>query len=358
MNLTKLQLTNFRNHPNLKINLSPLTVIVGPNGVGKTNLLEALTLLSTTRSSRTTREREVILWGETVARIEAKLENAKKTTLALAISAEPKVQKTYFIDNKPRRALDILGFMPTVLFSPESQELISGPPSIRRQFLDILICQTDHFYPKILWQYHRVVKSRNRLLEKVNQNLAKPDELDFWDKELVELGGDIIRARQKTTTFLAHHITEAYQTILGKPNNLKVIYKPNILPADFAKTLIANRQKELFQTATLYGPHRDDLLFFLHERPFISHGSRGDSRSAVLALKMAELAYHEDQSQQQPLLLLDDVFSELDESRREHLSHLITNQATIITTTDQDLLNPTLKKQARIINLPLTDTKE
>ncbi len=358
MNLIKLQLTNFRNHPNLKLKLSPLTVIIGPNGAGKTNILEAIALLSTTRSSRTAREKEVIRWGEAVARIEARLENGKKTSLAMAISAEPRVQKTYFIDQKPHRALDLLGIIPTVLFSPESQELIYGPPSIRRQFLDILICQTDHIYPKILWQYHRVVKSRNRLLERVNLNLAKRDELDFWDQELVALGTDIIKIRQKTATFLTQHITEAYGAILGQPNNLTVQYKPSVDPADFMKILIANRQKELLQGTTLYGPHRDDLLFYLHKRPFATHGSRGESRSAVLALKMAELAYHRQQSSEQPLLLLDDVFSELDWSRREHLSDLMTNQPTIITTTDQDILNQTLKKQAYIINLPLSKDKE
>lgn len=359
MKISHLRLTNFRNHASLKLTLTPLTVLIGPNGTGKTNVLEAIAILSTTRSPRTNRDREVIKWGENSARIEGQIKkDDQATSLAVAFTTEPSFTKTYLKNTTPQRAVEFLGILPSVLFSPEALDLIYGPPALRRRFLDILLCQTSHQYTSTLWRYNQVIKERNHLLLRIVRQEAALEELKFWNNELVELGSYIIVKRLETVSFLNNHLAAAYQLFSGSPDQLQASYEASVTPEAFSQALSKIQEKEIRFTSTLIGPHRDDVVFSLNSHSLATHGSRGECRSAVLSLKVAEVDYHKEKLQEPPILLLDDIFSELDIDRRGRLGEIVYSQQTLITTTDLDHLTPKLQKTAKIIQLPIKEKND
>ncbi len=352
MKISRIKLTNFRSHVNFSEKFSPQTIIIGPNGVGKTNIIEAILLASTTRSHRTNHDRDLIAWESEFARNEIHLEeNDQKSIIATFITNTPTFSKSYMLNNSPKKASEIVGFFQSVLFSPESLDLVYSSPSLRRRFLDIILCQSDRHYLRQLSQYNHVIRERNKLLFYLNRGNSHVDELQFWDDKVITLGSDIINKRANLCQSLDQSIKKAYPLVSGTKDKSEIIYKNNVNPEQFEKTILENRQREIKYTSTLFGPHRDDLLFFLNDHPLSTSGSRGECRSFILALKLAEIDYLTKIHNQPPVLLLDDVFSELDHDRRSRLADIIENQQTIITATDLDNIDKKTIKTATIIKL-------
>lgn len=352
MTISKIKLTNFRGHEEFKTDLSPLTIIVGLNGVGKTNIIEAILLSSTTRSHRTNRDRDLINWSSEYARIELDLKDEEeKTKITTFLTTVPTFSKSYMINKNPKKSSEVVGIFQSVLFSPETMDLIFGAPRLRRRFLDIILCQNNRQYMRDLNQYNHVVRERNKLLYYINKGESRVDELTFWDERLVSLGTKIINSRARLIDFLNIKIKPYYQSTSGTLEKTEVIYKNNIKPSEFQTTLEKERQKEIKNLSTLYGPHRDDLLFYLNDHPLATSGSRGECRSYILAMKLSEIDYFKESQGKPPILLLDDVFSELDQERRQRLTSIIKDQQTIITTTDLNDIDTKILKTAKIIQL-------
>lgn len=354
--LKSLSLENFRNYEKYSLNFAKTTILIGPNGIGKTNIIEAIYLLSTGRSWRTSRDNQLIKWDNDVALIKSVIKSDKETEIEIALQRIPSndYPKTKFlkINGVKKRLIELLGRMPTVLFSPEEIQLIEGTPSLRRRFLDILLCNLNRSYALNLIEYLKVLKGRNKLLYYLKIGKSKLDEMKFWDEKLVTLGSEIISKREELIRNLNANLTITYEVISGEKETLQIKYKKSVEAENFRDTIIGQRDREVDSALTLFGPHRDDLIFLLDNRDISTFGSRGEYRSVILALKIEELAYlKKNIDDVEPILLLDDIFSELDATRRLHLAKIISGQQTIITTTDFDHIEKGLRDKAKIVEL-------
>lgn len=348
MTLRSLKLENFRNYQKYDIELNSITVFTGPNGIGKTNLIEAIYFLSVGKSYRAREDKDAIFWGKEFMRI---VGFYSQDELEIFVSVYPVQTKSIKINGVKSKTSDLIGKLKIVIFSPESMNIITGSPKERRKFLDLICCQTDRKYLYDLMELQKVLKQRNRLLFGIKTGTNNLEELDFWDKKLIELSTPIIQKRESLVSFINNIISGYYQKISGKEEKLKLKYLPAVEDINyFQDYLIKNREKEIKESSTICGPNRDNLEFLLGGRNTTTFASRGETRSVIFALKMAELDYFRSLGDS-PLLLLDDIFSELDKTRREKLSALILAQPTVITTTEVDFLGEELRKKAKIVKL-------
>lgn len=347
MILKEIELTNFRNHQNYKLDFEQATILIGRNGIGKTNLIEAIYLLATNSSFRTNHSQDLIRWGEDLAIISARVDNDK---IQLAIERESG-KKLIKINNNPKKGIDLLGRLVIVLFSANSIDIIAGPPNEKRRFLNLILSQLDKAYAQNLLELKRVINQRNHLLYRIKQGLAKINELDFWDHELYKLCEQITLKRDWVTKGINQIFEKNYQKISGNNEKILLKYQSNTSLEHFLEIIENNRQQEIKYAQTLYGPHRDNIDFFIDNHPFESFGSRGELRSAALALKISELDLIEQETKKPAVFLLDDVYSELDSTRRKHLNSEVTKHQTIITTTDYNYLDQKNIKLAKVVNL-------
>ncbi len=354
MRVDDLSLTDFRSYPRLEVAFGPGPhVVVGSNAAGKTNLLEAMVVLSRGGSHRARSDQELIRWGAPVSRLEAVVssEPASQATNRLEVAlaapgAGVRAQKRIRVNGVGRRA-DALGdVLRTVLFAPESMALVSGSPSLRRDELDLLASQLRPAHGRALATYGRALSQRNSLLRLIREGSADRDQLPYWDRVLVEEGGAIVEGRLVVLGELEDALAGAHLEIAPGESPLAVAYetnapaRPGETPADaLRRRLRETAEKEAWNGQTLVGPHRDDIRFILGGRDAASYGSRGQQRSIILAFKLAELDLLARRDGVAPLLLLDDVFSELDPDRRAHLVRRIgaLPQAFITTTALEDL---------------------
>jgi len=348
--LRHLSLTNYRNHTKFDLELSEITVLVGKNGAGKTNVLEAIELISSCRSFRGDNRLELIKFGQDFARVVG-------DELEVFIQRSPRL--TFQVKERgiKRKVADFVGLLPSVVFSPESLDIIKGEPKERRRFLDIVISQRDHKYLRALQDYKKILTQRNGLLKilqgegahSTSSGRVDSSQLDFWDDEAAVAAKIITDARKQAALDFSAKINGFYQTISGlKKSIVKIIYHAKA-EGDFAAKLRAKRGIDIAAGLTTSGPHRDDMQFKLDCLEAEKYASRGELRSIVLALKMAELKYLENGTP--PILLLDDIFSEFDADHRAHLYHLIENYQTVITTTDREHLSAELLTKARVIEV-------
>ena len=355
MKIKSLSLTNFRNWTDYQIDFNSVTILIGKNGVGKTNIMESVWMLSTGRSWRTGRDLEAINWDNEFSRLEAVVADGRETKINLVLQKHPTKDrpspKILKINDTKKRLIDLLGILPAVLFSPESIEILDGAPALRRRFLDVMLAQIDHTYALNLLEFNKVLKERNKLLQMIKLRRGKPDELDFWDDKLSEYGKQIIEKRGEAVKFFNKILNKTYSEISGQTETLKLIYRESISADKMSDMLVAGRDRDIEQTSTSHGPHRDDLVFMLDNRDITTFGSRGEYRSAILALKCAELEFMEKEIGEKPILLLDDIFSELDHDRRMKLAKIVIRQQTIITTTDLDHIEKGLREEAKIIEI-------
>lgn len=358
MLLKRLRLRNFRTYESLDLHLAPgVTLLHGPNGAGKTNVLEAIFVLATTKSFRTRTDRELISWestnetGQRYARLETDAEaRGGPVRVEMAIAEQPgrsegdtSVRKQFKLNGTPKRAADVVGEIKAVLFSPDDVDLVTGSPSLRRRYMDLMLCQIDHRYLRLLQEFGRVLQQRNSLLQRLR---ARPDPatlLEFWDDKLVSFGVEIMSTRKGMLRVLNDFAREAYTDLSGLGEELTVVYRPSLSEAaeapdlhlaDIFRHRITQLQtKEIYQGMTLCGPHRDDLQFLINGMDAQYFGSRGQQRSIALSLRLAELRYMTNRTGEQPILLLDEAMAELDDDRRRLLLRLMETHPQVLVTT-------------------------
>lgn len=391
-----LTLTNFRNYVHLDLSLSPrLTIFWGDNGQGKSNLIEALYVLATTKSYRTAAEREMVNWhvvGDPVfARVAAEVErHASPTKLEVILAEAPgtgraagssvtttgpppraagallqtpagSIRRRVRVNGQLKQPLELLGQLNVVLFSPEDVELVAGPAALRRRYLDITLCQIDHVYARTARRYERVLQQRNALLREGRDRPVRADQFEYWDVQLVELGTAIIIARLRAVHFLNEAIAGIYPRLVSDGSELRAEYRSTVPIEDplaealcrldgpggaagaaeeavaavrrgFGVQLAAGRGRERQQAMTLVGPHRDDAGFFAADVDLRVYGSRGQQRAAALCVKLAEVELMQRYTAERPVLLLDDVMSELDPRRRHFLQMMVQEQEQVLLT--------------------------
>ena len=371
MRLTRLTLINFRNYSRLELALDrPLTVLQGENAQGKSNLLEAIYLLATSRSPRTSADREIINWLaadelQPYARIDADVERADRaerveiTILKNNGGANGSaVRKQIRINGVNRRALDLLGHLNVVMFVPQDVDLVAGSPALRRRYLDITLCQINPKYCRALSEYNRVIVQRSHLLRRMRERAGDPEQLRFWDETLAEQGAEVMAWRRRAIQILDGLAGGIHDELAGGRESLHLRYQPSLalneqaqisldteltvttdetadIRAEFARRLPQIRKQEILQGACLAGPHRDDFRFIVNGWDLQTYGSRGQQRTAALSLKLAETRLMQRATGEHPVLLLDDVLSELDAPRRQYLLQAVKGaQQAVITTTD------------------------
>lgn len=338
MNIAEIFLRDWRNLA--EINFCPdvaINIFLGENAQGKTNILEAINFASLLRS-RAGKETELIRWGETVALLRIKFFKAGVShTLAIEISTERR--RRILLDANPIRPRELIGKLNSVLFSPEDLFMFKSSPMTRRKFLDAQISQAAPLYFLELSKYNRLVEVRNALLKKIREGSAYTTELDLWDEQLAAVAEKIISKRLDSVYKLNFLANFMQQKISAQAENLSVVYDLRGLDSqeNFLKLLRARRFKDIQRGSTSFGPHLDDLKFLINGRELKLFGSQGQLRTAALALKLSELEFLKSETGEYPLLLLDDVMSELDASRREMLLDFLSREKiqTLITATER-----------------------
>lgn len=367
MKLTNLKLENFRNYAKFNYDFpkeKELIVIVGPNGTGKTNFLEAIYLLSLGKSFRSLVHDDLVGWDSEYLRCSADATiDDESCKLEVFYSSAPTRRKNFKKNGVNLKNSEYLGNLLTVLFHPEDLNMLYLNPSLRRRYMDIVLSQTDKNYLLSLSKYKKALKQRNALLGQLREayfNNAKDssqealkNDLAAWDEEIVEYGTPIISKRLEFTNFLNQHIEDVYSSISGEKERISIEYQSKIVTAlDLAKfpqekslttlyeeALFSRKKHDTFKAETSIGPHREDLVFFINGKNICSSASRGEFRTLLLALKLAEIEYIKEKTGKNPILLLDDVFSELDRKRQVHLLKSIQDCQTIITTCDTSSLD-------------------
>ena len=365
MHVSRLSLTNFRNYRRLDVELPASPVVVhGENAQGKTNLLESLYLLATTRSHRASTDSELLCHDARgddlpVARAAVEVQRARGgVRVEVLLRAEAggsgeagpaSVRKRVRVNGLPRRSSDVVGQIKVVLFSAQDIELATGKSALCRRYLDVVNCQLDRDYLRSLQRYQKVLVQRNHLLRLLQEGQAQPDQLEFWDGELARSGAYVVRQRRRLVEALNGYAREIHRDISGGVEGLQVAYAPSItvdgdlrdIERGFREVLEEKRRREVMQGMTLVGPHRDSLTFLVNGTDVTRFGSRGQQQTVVLALKMAEARHIQGEAGDCPVILLDDVFSELDRQRRKHLLGLVAlHQQVLITATDLDCFEP------------------
>src|SRR3989344_3575287 len=344
MQISKLSLTNFRNFSSKKIAFDPrLTVIIGQNGSGKSNILEAIGLMAATRLRRVDTDLDMVKFGQSEAKIESRVESLEgKTTLTINFQVvdERVLHKSYYIDAIKKRWIDFTDHMAVIEFAPSDLELISGSPSVRRHHIDSLLAPLDRDYWRASSNYGKVVVRRNKVLQRIREGKSKKSELDFWDERLIDHAKYLTKARAEFFEFV--------NFVNSERGGYSWELKQSVVTAD---KLADNRERDIAAGVTLSGPHRDDFMFIFRKKNLEFFGSRGEQRMAVLALKLAELEYFASKKGSRPVLALDDIFSELDWEHREAVLGIIEKQQTIITAAEEESVPKELFKKARVVHL-------
>lgn len=361
MRVTSIQLENYRNYKNLSLEFSrDLIIFLGENAQGKTNLLESIYVLAMTRSHRTTTEKELIKWDEDYARLLSYVEKrTHSVNLEMAISKKGKKTKVNHIEQK--KLSDYIGELNVVLFAPEDLFLIKGAPQIRRRFVDMELGQIDPIYLHHLTTYQKILKQRNKYLKQLGFKGSKEgdDYLDVLSEQLANSGSKVIFSRYRFIEELEKWAHDIHQGITDGRELLKMKYTSSIsvgenmtqveIESIFLNELKESASKELHKQTTLFGPHRDDLLFYINGQDVQTYGSQGQQRTAALSLKLAEIELINSEIGEYPILLLDDVMSELDDERQIHLLKTIEGKVqTFVTTTTLKHLKNRLQSDPEI----------
>ncbi len=391
MYIQHLSLTNFRNYARLELSLpSDVPVVLhGANAQGKTSLLEAIYYLATAKSPYTASDRQLIHWRAEddplpFARISGEVSSRQRSLtrleITLMIERTPeggaRFRKLIRVNGVEKRVRDIVGLVNVVLFLPRDLALIEGSPSDRRHFMDNTLGQVDADYLEAVDQYEKILPQRNALLRRIAERRGSPRELDFWDEKLIKSGSVIIAGRQRFLRELQALAQRAHYELTGDRETLTLSYQPSFLPTfegdgqlsfeslgldlqreltpdqiepQFAEQLKAEQRESIQRGATLCGPHRDELRLFVNGRDLGLFGSRGQSRTAVMAFKLAELEWMRQRIGEAPVLLLDEVVAELDAQRRAYLLDRIDSATqTLMTTTELDIFTEPFLSRATV----------
>ncbi|MFA5932552.1 MAG: DNA replication and repair protein RecF [Microgenomates group bacterium] len=373
MFLKNLKLTSFRNYSKLEIVFNQTTLLIGENAQGKSNFLEAIYFLATTKSPRAEKDIQLIKDGEVGCFVEGEVletgpvtrqphdlpttlasagphhgatrlvppvEDSTKLEIGMQLREEGNgLEKRVRVNGVPRRSVDYIGNLVVVHFSPEDINLVTGPPALRRWHIDLCLAQIDKLYKNSLTHYHEAVVSRNRILKRIKEGLARTDELTFWSKQVVDFG---IVVSEKRRLF--------FQSLndLKNESQFRFDYLESVLTAERLQEYLG---REIAAANTLIGPHRDDFVFHNKGKNMAHFGSRGEQRTAVLDLKLAELQFIKQFKNTCPILLLDDVFSELDTNHREYIISAVSGQQTIISAVENEQIPAGFMKKVQKINV-------
>ncbi len=391
MHIEHLSLTNFRNYARLEITFPSNRPIVlhGANAQGKTSLLEAIYYLAASKSPYTASDRQLIHWraedepvqfARLSAEVNSKQQGFNRLELTLimerANDGSPRFKKSIRVNGADKRVMDLVGLVAVVLFLPQDLSLIEGSPVERRTFMDNTLSQVDRSYAQALNTYEKVLPQRNALLKRIAEGQSGVSELAYWDEQLVTSGSILISLRQKFLRELELSAQQAHLDLTGRHEILTLSYQPSFLPTvegtgqlsfntlgldlhrelspdeiapQFADRLSAEQRESLVRGVTLCGPHRDELRLNINNRDAGLYGSRGQARTAVMALKLAELAWMKERIGEWPILLLDEVVAELDSQRRAYLLERIDGVTqTLLTTAEMEIFPAAFVQRATV----------
>ncbi len=351
MYIKNLSLKNFRNIEQLELEpRDGLNIFYGNNAQGKTNLLESVYVAAVGRSHRTYYDRELINFNAQQAHIGLSIQG---DTIGETVNIQLKRDgKKVAVNGVSIRKLgELLGILPVVIFSPEDLSLIKGGPGIRRRFMDIEQCQLSSVYYYELQQYHRVLNQRNKLLKSLRYNPSDQDTVFVWDTGLVEHGIRIIKHRTDFINKINPIAAQIHSEITQNKETLEIKYKPSVTAEDFADKLSKNLKKDIQTGSTAYGIHKDDITFNINGEEARVYGSQGQQRTASLSAKLAEIEIIKTQKNTNPVLLLDDVLSELDFSRQSYLLKSIKDVQTFITCTGVEDIVKNVTKEAKVFEI-------
>ncbi|MBQ9091942.1 MAG: DNA replication/repair protein RecF [Anaerotignum sp.] len=334
MYITEVSLQNFRNLAQLKIEPSEgINVIYGSNAQGKTNFLESLYFCAMGRSLRGKSDQQLIHFDAEESHIRM-LVQRKQRYDRIDVHLKKDKKKGIAVNGLPVRKLgDLFGTLYAVIFSPEDLSLVKDGPGERRRFLDMELCQLSKVYYYDLQQYYRILKQRNNLLKEIQKKPALQETLFVWDDQLTQYGERIIAARKRFLLRLDEIAAEKLSQLTGGKDHLQTIYKPNCEEGQLAEKLQKNIDRDIYFGSTQSGPHKDDILFSIDGREVKVYGSQGQQRTTALAARLAEIDLIREETGEEPVLLLDDVFSELDENRQKYLLQSIEGLQAFVTCT-------------------------
>ena len=337
MIIKSLELMNFRNYEFLDLKFSEGTnILYGDNAQGKTNVLEAIYLSATTKSHKGSKDKDIVCFDKEEAHIRTYL---AKEGIEYKIDMHLRKNKSKGVavdGQKLKKAADLLGLLNVVFFSPEDLSIIKNGPAERRRFVDMELCQLDNFYLYNLNHYNKIVNQRNKLLKDMYFNPQLKDTLNIWDSQLVSFGSKIIERRRMFVGQIKEIINGIQKKLSGDMEELIIKYEPDVEIDDFETILKKNQEKDIKLKQTSVGPHRDDFSFMTGNIDIRKFGSQGQQRTAALSLKLSEIEIVKKITKDTPVLLLDDVLSELDSNRQNYLLNSIGNIQTIITCTGLD----------------------
>ncbi|MBU5482165.1 DNA replication/repair protein RecF [Blautia sp. MSJ-19] len=337
MYIESIELKNFRNYQDLQLGLDKGTnIFYGDNAQGKTNILESVYICGTTKSHKGSKDKEIIRFGEDESHIRMML---KKDGISYKIDMHLRKNKAkgVAINGLPiKKARELFGIVNLVFFSPEDLNIIKNGPGERRRFIDLELCQLDNIYLTDLSGYNHILNQRNRLLKDLYMNPSLKETLDIWDLQMVQYGKKIIDKRSEFIRDLNEVIQGIHRNLTGGEEHIEVLYEPSSDADCFEETLKHNRERDIKMKMTSAGPHRDDLSFVVNGIDIRKYGSQGQQRTAALSLKLSEIYLVKQKIKDTPVLLLDDVLSELDSNRQTYLLDSIHDIQTLITCTGLD----------------------
>ncbi len=349
MYLKSLSLQNFRSYKKAHLEFDPRTLIVGPNTSGKTNIIEAITLLTNGKSFRTDKDIQMLHYGENVGRVKGLVGETELEVVLTSGEVEGKrtPTKKYLVNGVPKRRVDFTGNLMSISFSPLDLQVVIGGPAVRRHFMDEVLEQTDFDYRVALAEYEKGIRQRNSLLELARKMGGRDvKQFEYWDNLVIKYGSVLTEKREAFVAYLNSKTKDIFE--------LAVLYDKSVISYE---RLLEYQEEEFLAGVTLVGPHRDDLSFDMFDeetktaKEIKSYGSRGQQRLTILQLKLLQLLYIEEKKNVSPLLLLDDIFSELDEKHIIHVLTMLGERESVITTTHMEFVPTEFRKGIKVIQL-------
>ncbi|TCJ15909.1 DNA replication/repair protein RecF [Rubrobacter taiwanensis] len=350
-----IRLVNFRNYRDAAVSLAPgLNVVVGDNAQGKTNLLESLAFTATGSSPRTPNDSEVVRWGAEFARTEMRVVAGGRER-AVAVGYAPGQKKRLSVDGVRRDSLARYAAgeagVRVVNFFPDDIRVVKGAPADRREFLDGILSSLRPAYARAAADYARAVQHRNQLLRRIRDGISSRRTLSTWDRRVVELGLQLLRGREAAIGPLGEMFSDALRALYGS-QKAGMRYSHSVTPEAYAEALREAHESDIERGRTSVGPHRDDFTLLLGGVDLTTYGSQGQQRLATLALKFAAREYVREVTGEDPVLLMDDVMSELDERRREYVAgYFMESSQAVVTTTNREYFSPQVLKRARVVRV-------
>lgn len=344
MRIKSITLKGFRNLKNTELSFDSGInnfAFVGQNGHGKTNLLEAIFVNAISKSFRANKAEQMISFDQNFCSTKVHLKKSEDSKELEFIQMQSPVKKGLKLNGVQKKAIDYIGHLNVVFFSPDDMNMIHAAPTSRRRYIDLLLSQFDRDYLNISLKYQQILKQRNALLKRIGEGNANHSELNYWDQQLADLGVQIIKKRESLIMDLSHRAASFYHQVSSEQDKLKIIYRPSVKASnteEYFSQLSAEHKRDVISGYTNLGPHRDDLLFLCNGKNMASYASRGEWRSLILTLKFAEIHLLKEKTEEWPILLLDDVFSELDDYRQKYLFNELKEVQTFITTTHEEFL--------------------